>query len=101
MQSGRETDCGPYSGKGALFTEKGERKTSTQRRSRGKQILIAIGLESERGSTLMSSFNQRDLKPRVFKASMLGSGRAQRILGLLLEKRLGKQTADIQCGNTI
>lgn len=31
---------------------------------------------------------------------MLGSGRAQRALGLLLEKRQGKQTMDIQHGNS-
>ena len=48
MGFGRETDHGHCGGEGGVVTEKGEKQTSTQRRAWGKQIPIAIGLESNR-----------------------------------------------------
>ena len=48
-------------------------------------------LREQEVPNLMSSCNQWGLEPRGFKVIMLGSGRAWRTLGLLLER--GRQTA--------
>lgn len=48
----------------------------------------------------MSSYNQEYLKPEVLKVRVFGSGRAQKTLVLLLEKRQGKQPPDTQHGNS-
>ena len=45
---GREMDCGHCGSEGATVSEKGKRKTSTQRTAWGKQVSIAIALESNR-----------------------------------------------------
>lgn len=49
-QLGREIDHGHCGGEGDTVLEKGQRQTNTntQGSTRGKQIPIAIGLESER-----------------------------------------------------
>jgi len=47
-QPRRETEYDHCNGEGTTVAEKGEIQTSTQKSAQGKQIPIAIGLESER-----------------------------------------------------
>lgn len=56
-------------------------------------------LGKQKDMNFVSSCNEWGLKPGVLKASALGSGRAQRTLGLLLEKRQDKQLTDLEYGN--
>lgn len=95
---GREMDCAHCGREGVTVTEKGERQTITQGNAQGKQIPITIAWKTK-DMNFVSSCNEWGLKPGVSKASALGSGRAQRTLGLLLEKRQDKQLADLQYGN--
>ena len=58
-------------------------------------------LGKQEGLNFLSSCNQWGLKPRVLKVTCLvGSGRAQRTLELLLEKSQGKERVNIQYGNS-
>ena len=57
-----------------------------------------IGLQTEEPN-VVSSCNQWGLKTGVLKVSKLGFGESLEALGLLFERRQGKQPIDIWPGN--
>lgn len=66
------------------------RELRSRRMVKDKLIHSIVHREDEGGLNFVSSCNYQGLEPRVLKFSMLASGRAQRTLRLLLERRHSK-----------